>query len=70
MNNVMCSDPRRRFTFGFTAENTTMRIWFCSRLTVVATQPFDYFKVSHRLAIVPLRIYLERNRSLEIWPPH
>lgn len=56
MNHVMRSDPRRRFTFGITAENTTMRIWYCSRTAVVVTQPFDYFEVSHTSVIMPLRI--------------
>ena len=42
----MSSDPRRRFAFGFTIENTSTRIWFCSRTDVFVTKPFDFVKVS------------------------
>ncbi|KAG7096518.1 hypothetical protein E1B28_003947 [Marasmius oreades] len=41
MNEVMRNDPRRRFVFGLTIENTTGRLWFHNRANLVASQPFD-----------------------------
>ena len=35
MSRVMQADPRRRFVFGFTMENTNMRLWFCDRAQIV-----------------------------------
>ncbi|KAF8969579.1 hypothetical protein BDZ97DRAFT_1794033 [Flammula alnicola] len=44
MQQIMRIDARRRFTFGLTTENTTTRVWFCSRQTVIVSQPFDFMK--------------------------
>ncbi|KAF8577025.1 hypothetical protein K439DRAFT_1365733 [Ramaria rubella] len=38
----MRSDPCRRFTFGFTVENTQMRIWFACRSGVFLTTAFNF----------------------------
>ena len=45
MHHVLRNDPRRRFTFAFTIENRTLRIYFACRSTVVVTQPFDFMSV-------------------------
>ncbi|KAL5520261.1 hypothetical protein ACEPAG_9474 [Sanghuangporus baumii] len=42
MQLAMARDPCRRFTFGITVENTTMRLWFCSRASPVVSKPFDF----------------------------
>ncbi|KAI0797194.1 hypothetical protein C8Q75DRAFT_888257 [Abortiporus biennis] len=42
MHHVLRSDPSRRFTYGFTIEDTDMRLWFCSRSAVIASTPFDF----------------------------
>ncbi|KAL5525389.1 hypothetical protein ACEPAF_9259 [Sanghuangporus sanghuang] len=39
---IMARDPCRRFAFGITVVETTMRLWFCSRATPVVSQPFDF----------------------------
>ncbi|KAL5520221.1 hypothetical protein ACEPAG_9434 [Sanghuangporus baumii] len=39
---TMALDPSRRFTFGFTIENTSMRLWFCSRATPVVSEEFKF----------------------------
>lgn len=49
MHQTLRDDPRRRFTFGFTIENRTMRIWFCSRAEILVSQPFDFIAVSSPL---------------------
>jgi hypothetical protein len=41
----MRDDPRRRATFGMTIENSTTRIWFCCRSSVVVSEPFDFIAV-------------------------
>ncbi|PSS30941.1 hypothetical protein PHLCEN_2v2510 [Hermanssonia centrifuga] len=38
----MREDPRRRFTFGFTIEDTEMKLWYCDRSQTVASQPFNF----------------------------
>ncbi|PSS18944.1 hypothetical protein PHLCEN_2v3160 [Hermanssonia centrifuga] len=42
MRNCMRYDARRRFIFGFTIENTNMRLWFCDRSQVVICKPFNF----------------------------
>ncbi|KAI0086085.1 hypothetical protein BDY19DRAFT_996268 [Irpex rosettiformis] len=42
MYQVMKEDPRRRFVFGFTIENTQMRVWLMSRAEVIVSQPFNF----------------------------
>lgn len=46
MNQTLRNDPCRRFTFGFTIEGSSMRIWFCSRAEILVCQPFDFISVS------------------------
>ncbi|KAL5525385.1 hypothetical protein ACEPAF_9255 [Sanghuangporus sanghuang] len=41
---AMVRDPGRRFSFGITVENTSMRLWFCSRASPVVSKPFDFSK--------------------------
>ncbi|KAJ3541551.1 hypothetical protein NM688_g6067 [Phlebia brevispora] len=35
-------DPRRRFIYAFTIENTSMRLWFCDRTQIVVSEPFNF----------------------------
>ncbi|KAJ3557297.1 hypothetical protein NM688_g1545 [Phlebia brevispora] len=42
MLNCMRRDPCRRFTFGFTVENTSMKLWFCDRTQLLCSTPFDF----------------------------
>ncbi|KAJ3552851.1 hypothetical protein NM688_g3934 [Phlebia brevispora] len=44
LNQTMRNDPCRRFTLGFTIENTVMRIWHCDRSEVVVSKSFDFNK--------------------------
>ncbi|KAJ7107218.1 hypothetical protein C8R43DRAFT_205007 [Mycena crocata] len=41
-NHVLRNDPRRRFTFGLTAEDDDARVWFFSRACIVVSEPFAY----------------------------
>ena len=45
MHQVMREDPRRRFVFGFTIENTQMRVWMLNRSDVVVSEPFNFITV-------------------------
>ncbi|KAJ3553717.1 hypothetical protein NM688_g3466 [Phlebia brevispora] len=42
MNQTMRNDPSRRFTFGYTIENTDMRIWRCDRADLVVSEIIDF----------------------------
>lgn len=46
LTNCMQMDPCRRFVFAFTAEDATMRLWYCDRMHMLVTEPFDFINVS------------------------
>lgn len=46
MTRCMHFDPSRRFTFAYTIEDTNMRLWFCDRAQIVASEAFNFIKVS------------------------
>ncbi|CCM03683.1 uncharacterized protein FIBRA_05827 [Fibroporia radiculosa] len=50
MHHSFREDPRRRFTFGLTIEDSEMRLWYASRADVMVTQAFD-FLTDHRTLI-------------------
>ncbi|KAL1667444.1 hypothetical protein GGF50DRAFT_48399 [Schizophyllum commune] len=41
MHQIICTDSRRRFTFGITFANTEVRLWHYSHAVVVVSKPFD-----------------------------
>lgn len=47
MHQTLRDDPCRRFTFGFTIENRTMRIWYAGRAEILVSTPFDFMNVRH-----------------------
>ncbi len=53
----MVEDARRRFAFGFTIENTSMRLWWCNRGLVVVSTPFNFVRVSAIINIDFLKPY-------------
>lgn len=60
MANCIRRDPRRRFVFGFTIENIDMRLWYCDRDSIVASQPFNFITV--RLVPVQHMLILRSRR--------
>ncbi|KAI0088535.1 hypothetical protein BDY19DRAFT_906557 [Irpex rosettiformis] len=50
MYQVMKEDPRRRFVFGFTVENSQMRVWLMSRAEVIVSQPFNFITDHEKFA--------------------
>ncbi|KAJ6488470.1 hypothetical protein C8R47DRAFT_1215715 [Mycena vitilis] len=68
-NHVLRNDPRRRFTFGLTAEDDEARIWFFSRACIVATQPIKYIEDPKPLVRFILSIVLQPAPRLGIEPP-
>ncbi len=49
MFNCMYQDPRRRFTYGYTIEDTSMKLWFCDRSQLLVSTPYDFITVSDLL---------------------
>ncbi|KAJ3555474.1 hypothetical protein NM688_g2555 [Phlebia brevispora] len=51
MVQIMRDDPARRFTYGFTVENLTMRLWYCDRSEIIVSEGFhimiDYKHLLH-----------------------
>ncbi|KAL1702752.1 hypothetical protein EV121DRAFT_281620 [Schizophyllum commune] len=41
MHQIICTDSRRRFTFGITIANTEVRLWHYGHAVVVVSKPFD-----------------------------
>ena len=74
-------DPGRRFTFGFSAEDTRMSLWYCDRTQFIVSDSFDFVTVSlsryiritglHRLPGVckplPVLHRLRVRRALRTW---
>jgi hypothetical protein len=59
---AMRNDVCRRSTFGFTIENTKMRIWLCRRSMVVVTEPLNFVDVSH--------VFFDFMREINLARPH
>lgn len=45
-------DARRRFTYGFAVEDNKMTLWYCDRRQIIASEPFDFIKVSLCLIVM------------------
>ncbi|KAF7799146.1 hypothetical protein EIP86_010377 [Pleurotus ostreatoroseus] len=50
MKRCMRHDPRRRFVIGFTIINCDMRLWYCDRSQLLASQPFNF--ISDHITVV------------------
>ena len=62
---IMARDPCRRLAFGITVEDTSIRLWFCSRSTPVVSEAFDFaaVSISHSLIIVySIRYSIDRSQ--------
>lgn len=46
MSHLMKVDARRRFVYGFTIENTDMRLWYGDRAQILVSEPFNFITVS------------------------
>ncbi|KAF9806331.1 hypothetical protein IEO21_08711 [Rhodonia placenta] len=49
MHHCMREDARRRFTYGLTIENKTMRMWFCSRTELLVSEPINFILQHHKV---------------------
>ncbi|KAL5520223.1 hypothetical protein ACEPAG_9436 [Sanghuangporus baumii] len=65
---TMSLDPCRRFAFGITVENTSMRLWFCSRATPVVSEVFNFATEVHLLTHIFLSIAFATKEQLG-WDP-
>jgi hypothetical protein len=45
MQHLMGGDARRRFIFGITIENTSLRLWYANRSMLVSSTPLDIVEV-------------------------
>ncbi|GJE95078.1 hypothetical protein PsYK624_112570 [Phanerochaete sordida] len=68
MHHIMREDLCRRFVYGFTIENRTMRWWFCSRSDVFVSQPLDFISEHDLVCDFLLRIMLATPVQLG-WDP-
>ncbi|EKM53940.1 uncharacterized protein PHACADRAFT_209774, partial [Phanerochaete carnosa HHB-10118-sp] len=64
MHWIMQEDARRRFVFGFTIANTSMRMWFCSRSEVLVSEEFDI--MANRRALVDFLIRITFATRLQL----
>ncbi|KAJ3555206.1 hypothetical protein NM688_g2706 [Phlebia brevispora] len=48
LSHCLCDDAARRGSFGFTIENTQMRLWFCSRACILVSEEFNFI-TQHRI---------------------
>jgi hypothetical protein len=45
MQHIMAVDARRRFIFGITIDNSTLKLWHANRSMLVSSAPLDIAKV-------------------------
>ncbi|KAI5117127.1 hypothetical protein M0805_007974, partial [Coniferiporia weirii] len=68
MQHTMSIDPCRRFTFGITIENASMRLWFCSRAVMMVTKTFDF--IENYRGLVHIFLSLAFASKIELgWDP-
>ncbi|KAF9073803.1 hypothetical protein BDP27DRAFT_1197548, partial [Rhodocollybia butyracea] len=61
---IMRNDARRRFAFSLTIEDTTVRLWYHDRDTIVCSEPFDVHTVRMELVHVFLALGSASNADL------
>ena len=78
MQYIMGIDARRRFVFGITLKNASLRLWYANRSMLVCSKPLDILKVLS-ISLLPFRLSSEhrtrnvvsgsscRLRSLQTW---
>ncbi|KAJ3555204.1 hypothetical protein NM688_g2708 [Phlebia brevispora] len=68
MSNCLRRDPRRRFVFGFTIENTSMRLWYGDRSGVAASEPFNFITDHEHVVHFSLSVLYAQPHQLG-WDP-
>ncbi|KAI0916496.1 hypothetical protein AcV5_002974 [Taiwanofungus camphoratus] len=68
MEHCMRDDPRRRFTFGLTIEDTQMKLWFCSRAELLVSEPFNFIEEHTIVAHIFLSFLYAEQRDMG-WDP-
>ncbi|KAI0744376.1 hypothetical protein BC629DRAFT_1299031, partial [Irpex lacteus] len=68
MYQIMLEDPRRRFVYGFTIENTMMRIWMGNRTEVLVSEPFNFITVRQHRHIFLLSMLYGSDTDLGLDP--
>jgi hypothetical protein len=48
----MAVDARRRFIFGITIDNTSLRLWYANRSMLVPSAPLDIIKVVNTSSLI------------------
>ena len=46
LSQCMNGDARRRFAYGFTIEDSWMRLWYCDRMQMIVSESFNFVHVS------------------------
>lgn len=52
---MMSEDICRDFVYGFTIEDTSMKMWYCDRSNIVVSDEFDIHEV--RMPFVHLKLF-------------
>ncbi|KAJ4477466.1 hypothetical protein J3R30DRAFT_3683174 [Lentinula aciculospora] len=68
MQQIMASDPCRRFTFGTSINNRAFRLWFCCRGAFLTAEPFDFIKEPEKLVHIFLS-FAFASRTDAGWDP-
>ncbi|KAJ3556689.1 hypothetical protein NM688_g1886 [Phlebia brevispora] len=69
MTNCMRRDPRRRFVYGFTIEDTDMRLWYFDRSQIIASQPYNFIDDTRTLLHFILSVNFAKDRDQLGWDP-
>ncbi|KAJ7747919.1 hypothetical protein DFH07DRAFT_1062626 [Mycena maculata] len=69
-HNTLLIDPRRRFIFGITIEDTQTTVWYFSRTAIMATERFDFVKKPSFIWSWLSRLLSLRNSALTLPFPY
>ncbi|KAF8731102.1 Fungal specific transcription factor domain, partial [Rhizoctonia solani] len=64
MHHIMRNDPRRRYVYGLTCEDTKARLWFNNRSDIVASEEFDINTDWKQLVRILLSIQMANSGQL------
>ena len=64
---MLSNDPRRRFAFGVTIEDTQSRCWYFSRSFIVVSTPFNFIELKKNTVPMTNFYYYDSSQRAD-WP--
>ncbi|KAF7795018.1 hypothetical protein EIP86_006162 [Pleurotus ostreatoroseus] len=68
LSQCMNGDARRRFAYGFTIEDSWMRLWYCDRMQMIVSESFNFVHDWRTLFTFLLRVMFAEHHDLGLDP--